>query len=93
MLQIAVLSSELKWLPNGSEFILGTESQASNSSAKPKTYTSFSCSQDSLPEFSNDPIAPRDADIIIAKLGPGQVAYVLLCCFLLKKEKTKEENY
>nr|XP_018625355.1 DNA-directed RNA polymerases I and III subunit rpac1 isoform X2 [Nicotiana tomentosiformis] len=70
--RLRVLSSELKWLPNGSEFILGTESQASNSSAKPKTYTSFSCSQDSLPEFSNDPIAPRDADIIIAKLGPGQ---------------------
>ncbi|XP_009791015.1 uncharacterized protein [Nicotiana sylvestris] len=70
--RLRVLSSELKWLPSGSEFILGTESQASNSSAKPKTYTSFSCSQDSLPEFSNGPIAPRDADIIIAKLGPGQ---------------------
>ncbi|XP_060189048.1 uncharacterized protein LOC132617996 [Lycium barbarum] len=70
--RLRVLSSELKWLPNGSELILATESQASNSSAKPKTYTSFSCSQDTRPEFSNDPIAPKDADIIVAKLGPGQ---------------------
>lgn len=90
---MAVLSSELKWLPNGSELMLPTESLASSSMAKPKTYTSFSCSQDTLPEFSNDPIAPKDADIIIAKLGPGQVAfvslYVRLCCFPLKTE----ENY
>ncbi|MCD7459864.1 DNA-directed RNA polymerase protein, partial [Datura stramonium] len=70
--RLRVLSSELKWLPNGSELILATESPASKSSAKPKTYTSFSCSQDTRPEFSNDPIAPKDADIIIAKLGPGQ---------------------
>ncbi|XP_049345550.1 uncharacterized protein LOC125810073 [Solanum verrucosum] len=70
--RLRVLSSELKWLPNGSELILGTEHPASSSSAKPKTYTSFSCSQDTLPEFSNDPIAPKDADIIVAKLGPGQ---------------------
>ncbi|CAN4106661.1 unnamed protein product [Withania somnifera] len=71
--RLRVLSSELKWLPNGSELILATESLASNSSTKPKTYTSFSCSQDSRPEFSSDPVAPKDADIIIAKLGPGQV--------------------
>lgn len=70
--RLRVLSSELKWLPNGSELMLPTESLASSSMAKPKTYTSFSCSQDTLPEFSNDPIAPKDADIIIAKLGPGQ---------------------
>ncbi|KAM3357479.1 DNA-directed RNA polymerases I and III subunit rpac1 [Capsicum galapagoense] len=70
--RLRVLSSELKWLPNGSELILATESPASHSSTKPKTYTSFSSSQDTLPEFSNNPIAPKDADIIIAKLGPGQ---------------------
>ncbi|KAF3619937.1 putative E3 ubiquitin-protein ligase-like [Capsicum annuum] len=70
--RLRVLSNELKWLPNGSELILATESPASHSSTKPKTYTSFSSSQDTLPEFSNNPIAPKDADIIIAKLGPGQ---------------------
>lgn len=67
-----VKSDELKWLPNGSEFLVATENSASNTASKPKTYTSFSSSQDSLPEFSNNPIAPKYADIIIAKLGPGQ---------------------
>lgn len=60
----------LTWLPNGSEFPLVSEKSVPN--AKPKTYTSFSCSQDTLPEFSN-PIGPKDSDIIIARLGPGQV--------------------
>lgn len=72
--RIYVKSNELKWLPNGSEFVLATENSASSSASKPKTYTSFSCSQDSLPEFSNNPIAPKHPDITIARLGPGQVA-------------------
>nr|GMC53409.1 DNA-directed RNA polymerases I and III subunit rpac1 isoform X1 [Ipomoea batatas] len=70
--RISVKSSELKWLPNGSEFVLATENSASSSASKPKTYTSFSCSQDSLPEFSNNPIAPKYPDITIARLGAGQ---------------------
>ncbi|KAF7815994.1 DNA-directed RNA polymerases I and III subunit RPAC1 [Senna tora] len=68
--RITVKSNELKWLPNGSE--LPSEDIKPNSSSKPKTFTSFSCSQDSLPEFSGNPIAPRNLDIILAKLGPGQ---------------------
>ncbi|KAL3508348.1 hypothetical protein ACH5RR_027749 [Cinchona calisaya] len=67
-----VKTDELKWLPNGSELLLATENMASNEASKPKTYTSFTCSQDSLPEFSKNPIAPKHPDIIIAKLGPGQ---------------------
>lgn len=66
-------SDELKWLPNGSEFLLSKNKSTSDSTAKTKTYTSFSCSQDSLPEFLNNPIAPKHDDIILAKLGPGQV--------------------
>ncbi|KAJ4952947.1 hypothetical protein NE237_029779 [Protea cynaroides] len=70
--RITVKTDELKWLPNGSQFLIPTENHTSNPSSKPKTYTSFTCSQDSLPEFSNSPIAPKHEDIIIAKLGPGQ---------------------
>ncbi|KAA8534674.1 hypothetical protein F0562_032191 [Nyssa sinensis] len=72
--RLTVKSDELKWLPNGSQFLLGTghSTSTSNSTSKPKTYTSFSCRQDYLPEFSNNPIAPEHPDIIIAKLGPGQ---------------------
>ncbi|XP_068642248.1 uncharacterized protein [Aristolochia californica] len=66
--RVKVLSKDLKWLPNGSELQL----ESTNPSAKPQTYTKFSCSQDSMPEFSNDPIGPKDEDIILAKLGPGQ---------------------
>jgi hypothetical protein len=70
----AVKASDLKWLPNGSEF-LESESSNSSSSSKPKTYTSFTCLQDSLPEFSDNPIGFKGklGDTIIAKLGPGQV--------------------
>lgn len=71
-----VKSDELKWLPNGSEFVLSTGKSTSDSTAKPRTYTSFSCSQDSLPEFLSNPIAPKHDDIILAKLGPGQVCYI-----------------
>lgn len=72
----AVKSNELKWLPNGSELLLESKPD-SNPELKPRTYTSFSCSQDSLPEFSNNPISPM-LDITIARLGPGQVK-VSLC--------------
>ena len=61
-------SQELKWLPNGSEFAKESEKPDS----KPSTYTSFSCSQDSQPEFAGNPISTME-DIIVAKLGPGQV--------------------
>ncbi|KAF7145311.1 hypothetical protein RHSIM_Rhsim04G0011300 [Rhododendron simsii] len=74
--RLTVKSDELKWLPNGSEFPLSAEKSTSTSTSasnsNPKTYTSFRCSQDSLPEFSNDPIAPKHPDIIVAKLGSGQ---------------------
>ncbi|XP_010430071.1 PREDICTED: DNA-directed RNA polymerases I and III subunit RPAC1-like [Camelina sativa] len=63
-----VLTSDLKWLPHGSELLR----ESGGSTSKPKTYTSFSCSQDSLPEFANNPITPSDLDILIAKLAPGQ---------------------
>ncbi|XP_022879176.1 DNA-directed RNA polymerases I and III subunit RPAC1-like isoform X6 [Olea europaea var. sylvestris] len=70
--RIKVLSNELQWLPRGSELALSTEKPAVDPTSRPRTYTSFNCSQDSLPEFSNNPIGPKHADIIIAKLGPGQ---------------------
>ncbi|XP_070663570.1 uncharacterized protein [Malus domestica] len=71
--RISVKSKELIWLPNGSEFPLESQDTKSESSSKQKTYTSFTCSQDSLPEFSDNPIAPTSGDITIARLGPGQV--------------------
>lgn len=69
----AVKSSELTWLPGGSEFILKTEKSTLDSTLKEKTYTSFSCSQNLLPGFSNNKITPKHDDITIARLGPGQV--------------------
>lgn len=68
--RFTVKTNELKWLPNGSELLLETKPD-SNPSSKPRTYTSFSSSQNSLPEFSNNPIRPM-LDITIARLGPGQ---------------------
>lgn len=68
--RLTVKTNELKWLPNGSELPLETKPD-SNPLSKPRTYTSFSSSQDSLPEFSNNPIRPM-LDITIARLGPGQ---------------------
>ncbi|XP_010248371.1 PREDICTED: DNA-directed RNA polymerases I and III subunit RPAC1 isoform X1 [Nelumbo nucifera] len=70
--RLTVKSDELKWLSNGSELPLEMESHTSDPASKQKTYTAFTCSQVSLPEFSNNPIAPKHQDIIIAKLGPGQ---------------------
>lgn len=63
-----VKSDQLKWLPNGSELLMTSH----NPSAKPKSYTSFSCSQTSLPELSKNPPGVKHGDIIISKLGPGQ---------------------
>uniref|UniRef100_A0A2C9UDJ2 DNA-directed RNA polymerases I and III subunit RPAC1 n=1 Tax=Manihot esculenta TaxID=3983 RepID=A0A2C9UDJ2_MANES len=63
-----VYSEELKWLPNGSEFIKESEKV----DTKPSTYTSFTCSQDSLQNSSSKPIGPAEDKIILAKLGPGQ---------------------
>ncbi|XP_004498147.1 uncharacterized protein [Cicer arietinum] len=68
--RITVKSDELKWLPNGSDLI--ADDTKPNAGSKPKTFTSFSCSQDSLPEFSKKPLGPTNPDIILAKLGPGQ---------------------
>ena len=66
-------SDKLKWLPNGSE--LPSEDVKPNTSSKPKTFTSFTCSQNSLPEFSSNSLELTDSDIILAKLGPGQVTF------------------
>lgn len=79
----AVKSDELKWLPNGSELVKETRNAPSDSASKPETYTSFSCSQDTLPEFAKNPIAPKHPDIIIAKLGPGQVCFAYLFISLI----------
>ncbi|KAA0065740.1 DNA-directed RNA polymerases I and III subunit RPAC1 [Cucumis melo var. makuwa] len=68
--RLTVKSEALTWLPNGSEFPLVSDKSIPNS--KPQTYTSFSCSQDKLPEFSKNSIGPKDSDIILARLGPGQ---------------------
>ncbi|KAI6691667.1 uncharacterized protein LOC115689603 isoform X1 [Syzygium oleosum] len=67
--RLTVTSNDLKWLPKGSEFLKTSESLTSTS--KPETYTLFTCSQDSKPEFAGNPISVYP-DIIIAKLGFGQ---------------------
>ncbi|KAG6465977.1 DNA-directed RNA polymerases I and III subunit RPAC1-like [Zingiber officinale] len=66
--RITVKSDHLKWLPNGSELEIATLDKSS----KVKSYTSFSCSQNSLPEISKKPLGVKHDDIILAKLGPGQ---------------------
>ncbi|EPS59249.1 hypothetical protein M569_15560, partial [Genlisea aurea] len=67
-----VKTDELKWLPNGSELRLETERPNINSTSKIQTYTSFNCSQDSMPEFSGSTLRPTSDEITIARLGPGQ---------------------
>ncbi|KAF2543872.1 hypothetical protein F2Q68_00031600 [Brassica cretica] len=63
-----VLTKELIWLPKGSELV----KESGDPNSKPKTYTSFSRSQEeSFPEFTDNPITPSYPDILIAKLGPG----------------------
>ncbi|KAL5698430.1 hypothetical protein ACHQM5_029465 [Ranunculus cassubicifolius] len=70
--RMTVKSDELRWLPGGSSFEVDTQNPSSNQKSKSKTYTSFSCSQDSLDAFANNPIGPKHKNIIISKLGPGQ---------------------
>ncbi|KAF5204778.1 Dna-directed rna polymerases i and iii subunit like [Thalictrum thalictroides] len=69
--RLTVRSDELMWLPNGSGFAMETDTY-SDKKSNPKTYTSFSCSQDSLPEFCDNPISLTHSDIIIAKLAAKQ---------------------
>jgi len=85
---LEVLTSELKWLPNGSELI----KESGGSTTTPKTYTSFSCSQDSLPEFANNPITPCDLDILIAKLAPGQVVFLYILFIYTQADHTCNER-
>lgn len=63
-----VKSDQLQWLPNGSEYKV----PSLDMSSKSHTYTSFSCSQDTLPPFVKDLIVPCYPDITLAKLRPGQ---------------------
>ncbi|KAL6529403.1 hypothetical protein OROGR_015026 [Orobanche gracilis] len=70
--RIEVKSDELKWLPNGSEFVLSTENLAPGSTSRTKTYTSFNRRQDSLSGLLNNPVGPKHDDILIAKLRSGQ---------------------
>ncbi|GAA0169653.1 DNA-directed RNA polymerase [Lithospermum erythrorhizon] len=70
--RITVKSDQLKWLPQGSEFLLSTEKNAPSSTSKQRTYTSFSCNQDSIPELRDKPIGPKYPGINLARLGPGQ---------------------
>ncbi|KAK7255364.1 hypothetical protein RIF29_28773 [Crotalaria pallida] len=65
-------SDELEWLPNGSALPAEDSKAKQNVDSKPKTFTSFSCSQDSLPEFSSNPPRPTYLDIKLARLGAGQ---------------------
>ncbi|KAE8098885.1 hypothetical protein FH972_016916 [Carpinus fangiana] len=86
-LRRTVKASDLKWLPNGTEF-LESENSNSSSSSKPKTYTEFTCRQDSLPEFLDNPIGFKGklGDIIIAKLGPEESGDLeAQCKFMLYK--------
>ncbi|XP_020572091.1 DNA-directed RNA polymerases I and III subunit rpac1 [Phalaenopsis equestris] len=66
--RLTVKSDQLQWLPNGSELLM----ESPNPSTKPRSYTSFSCSQAHLPQFSGKPLGLKHPDIIITKLGPGQ---------------------
>ncbi|KAF6136066.1 hypothetical protein GIB67_000470 [Kingdonia uniflora] len=70
--RLAMKFNELKFLPNGSEFEMVTGSMSSDPNTNKKTYTLFSCSQDLLLKFANNPITPKHEDIIISKLGPGK---------------------
>jgi hypothetical protein len=66
-----VKSSELKWLPEGSQLSAASPAQAGD---QQKTFTSFSQSQKGI---SDKPLGVKqfdDNDITIARLGPGQVA-------------------
>lgn len=60
---LAVKSDELKWLVEGSEMPFDTKTK----------FTSYGCSQDTLPPFDSEPIAWQYPDVLVAKLRPGQV--------------------
>lgn len=67
--RITVKSSELKWLPEGSQLSAASPAQAGD---QQKTFTSFSQSQKGI---SDKPLGVKqfdDNDITIARLGPGQ---------------------
>ncbi|KAL9267732.1 DNA-directed RNA polymerases I and III subunit RPAC1-like protein [Drosera capensis] len=69
----SVESKEMEWLPNGSALPLSSERQDSSSTtSEQKTYTSFSCSQATMPEFASNPICLTHEHFPIARLGPGQ---------------------
>ncbi|MCL7040808.1 hypothetical protein MKW94_006406, partial [Papaver nudicaule] len=63
-----VQSGQLEWLPNGSQFM-----REKTTPGAPAAITDFDCSQASMPGLADNPIRPRHPDIVITKLGPGQV--------------------
>jgi DNA-directed RNA polymerase I and III subunit RPAC1 len=69
----AVKSSDLKWLPEGSQLSMASPGQSGN---KQKTFTSFSQSQND--DTLQKPLGVKVTDIVIARLGPGQVC---VTCF------------
>lgn len=64
--RITVKSSELEWLPEGSQLSMSAPAQSGD---KQKTFTSFSQSQK---EILEKPLGVKYKDITIARLGPGQ---------------------
>ncbi|WVZ73352.1 hypothetical protein U9M48_021668 [Paspalum notatum var. saurae] len=64
--RITVKSSELKWLPEGSQLSMASPAQSGD---QQKTFTSFSKSQKDILE---KPLGVKFKDITIARLGPGQ---------------------
>jgi DNA-directed RNA polymerase I and III subunit RPAC1 len=73
---MAVTSDQLKWLPAGSEMPPDSKTK----------FTSFGCSQDSLPAFTSEAIASRYPDIVLAKLRPGQVWNITSSCMMVHLE-------
>jgi hypothetical protein len=71
-LSVTVKSSELEWLPEGSQLSMSAPAQSGD---KQKTFTSFSQSQK---EILEKPLGVKFKDITIARLGPGQVAVWLV---------------
>ncbi|PKA45703.1 DNA-directed RNA polymerase II subunit RPB3-A [Apostasia shenzhenica] len=66
--RLTVTSDQLQWLPNGSELLM----ERSCLQDKPRSFTSFSCSQASLPHFTENPVRMKHHDMVIARLGSGQ---------------------
>ncbi|XP_062089674.1 uncharacterized protein LOC133796211 [Humulus lupulus] len=80
MPRIAVKSNELKWLPHGSEFPLISENLKSGSSSKPRTYTSFACSQDSFPEIELEAHAVKGPVVLLQKVEDESVVELKYKC-------------